>query len=178
MTSDDDEELDEEEDGTLQGTHAEDATIFTLPPSPVTSYEPATKPSELPVKSEVSNSAAKPVKPVAKKVASPAKKAAPAKKLAPKKLAAKKAASKPVVKKAVATKTSAKKPAAKGGAGKKSVTLKSAAKKVSARRGGGPLLKKWLQKRALKNYQKEVLHWPLRKQQKRQQLRRPSRGQS
>ena len=43
MTSDDDEELDED--------HAEDATIFALPPSPVTSYEPATKPSELPVKS-------------------------------------------------------------------------------------------------------------------------------
>jgi hypothetical protein len=48
MTSDDDEELDEDENGTPQGTHAEDATIFTLPPSPVTSYEPATKPSELP----------------------------------------------------------------------------------------------------------------------------------
>ena len=43
MTSDDDEELDLDDDGTLHGTHAEEATIFTLPPSPVTSYEPATK---------------------------------------------------------------------------------------------------------------------------------------
>src|SRR5580704_18179480 len=66
MTSDDDEELDED--------HAEDATIFTLPPSPVTSYEPATKPSELPVKSDASASATKPVK-AAKKMATPAKKA-------------------------------------------------------------------------------------------------------
>ena len=60
MTSDDDEELDEDENGTPQGTHAEDATIFTLPPSPVTSYEPATKPSELPVKSSASTSVARP----------------------------------------------------------------------------------------------------------------------
>src|SRR6266478_1822618 len=61
MTSDDDEELDEDEDGTLSGTHAEDATIFTLPPSPVSSYQPATKPSELPVKSDSSTSVAKTV---------------------------------------------------------------------------------------------------------------------
>src|SRR5216684_9288443 len=73
MTSDDD-ELDEEEDEKLQGTHAEDATIFTLPPSPVTSYEPATKPSELPVQSGASTSVARPVKPAAKKAATPAKK--------------------------------------------------------------------------------------------------------
>ena len=32
MTSDDDEELDLDDDGALRGTHAEDATIFTLPP--------------------------------------------------------------------------------------------------------------------------------------------------
>src|SRR5260370_288028 len=63
MTSDDDEELDEDRNG----THAEDATIFTLPPSPVTSYEPATKPSELPVKSSASTSVARPVKSAAKK---------------------------------------------------------------------------------------------------------------
>ncbi len=60
MTSDDDEELELDDDGTLHGTHAEDATIFTLPPSPVTSYEPATKPSELPVKSEAPASVTKP----------------------------------------------------------------------------------------------------------------------
>ena len=59
MTSDDDEELDIDDDGTLHGTHAEDATIFTLPPSPVTSYEPATKASELPVKSVAPVSVAK-----------------------------------------------------------------------------------------------------------------------
>src|SRR3979409_1426723 len=69
MTSDDDEELDEEEDGALQGTHAEDATIFSLPPSPVTSYEPATKPSELPVKSDSAANIEKPVRQAAKKVA-------------------------------------------------------------------------------------------------------------
>src|ERR1700733_10016620 len=36
MTSDDDDELGDDEDET---THAEDASIFTLPPSPVRSYE-------------------------------------------------------------------------------------------------------------------------------------------
>ena len=40
MTSDDDEELDNDEDEILRVTHAEDATIFALPPSPVTSYDP------------------------------------------------------------------------------------------------------------------------------------------
>src|SRR5712675_3460663 len=69
MTSDDDEELDEE-DSPLRGTRAEDATIFTLPPSPVTSYEPATKPSELPVKSDSAANIEKPVRQAAKKVAS------------------------------------------------------------------------------------------------------------
>src|SRR5258708_8258656 len=68
MTSDDDEELDEE-DSALQGTHAEDPTILTLPPSPVTSYEPATKPSDMPAGSDASTSAVKPVKSAAKKVA-------------------------------------------------------------------------------------------------------------
>src|SRR5580692_12700779 len=72
MTSDDDEELDIDDDGTLHGVHAEDATIFTLPPSPVSSYEPATKPSEFPVKSSASTSMAKPAKSAAKKAAAPA----------------------------------------------------------------------------------------------------------
>ena len=83
MTSDDD-ELGEDEDEKLPGTHAEDATIFTLPPSPVTGYDPATKPSELPVKNSASTNVATPIKAAAKKTASPAKKAAPAK-AAPKK---------------------------------------------------------------------------------------------
>src|ERR1700729_2004569 len=47
MTSDDDEE---DDDAGLRGVHSEEATIFTLPPSPVTSYAPATRPSELPSK--------------------------------------------------------------------------------------------------------------------------------
>src|SRR6202020_2331061 len=50
MTSDDD-ELDVDDDGAVRRTYAEDATIFALPPSPTTSYEPPTRPSELPVKS-------------------------------------------------------------------------------------------------------------------------------
>ena len=48
MTSDDDEEIDLDDEGSLRGTHAEDATIFTLPPSPATGYVPATRPAELP----------------------------------------------------------------------------------------------------------------------------------
>src|ERR1700746_2076129 len=72
MTSDDDEELDEDENEPLAGTHAEDATIFTPPPSPVTSYEPATKPSELPVRSDASTSVAKAGKAAAKKSVAPA----------------------------------------------------------------------------------------------------------
>src|ERR1700678_2699664 len=56
MTSDDDdEELDNDNDE-LQATHAEDAMLFSLPPSPVNSYEPPTKASELPVKSVASTS--------------------------------------------------------------------------------------------------------------------------
>ncbi len=50
MTSDDDEELDSDDDDAVE-THVEEAVIFALPPSPATSYEPPTKPSELPVKS-------------------------------------------------------------------------------------------------------------------------------
>jgi len=44
MTSDDD-----EDDESLESKHAEEASIFALPPSPVTAYEPPTKESELPV---------------------------------------------------------------------------------------------------------------------------------
>src|SRR5271170_8163015 len=69
MTSDDDEELDLDDDGSVHETHAEEAKIFALPPSPATSYEPPTKPSALPVKSTGATGTAKPVAPAAKKVA-------------------------------------------------------------------------------------------------------------
>src|ERR1700678_364376 len=107
MTSDDDDELGDDEDETAHGTkHAEDASILTPPPSPVRSYEPATKWSELPVKNNAETSVAKSiksVKPAAKKKSAPAKAAAPVKKSAPAKktASAKKVA---VVKKAASAK--------------------------------------------------------------------------
>src|ERR1700734_4156308 len=84
MTSDDDEELDGDDDDSVD-TRVEEAVIFALPPSPVTSYEPPTRPSELPVKGAA-------VK--LEKKAAPAKKAAPVKKAAVKKVPASKAAKK------------------------------------------------------------------------------------
>src|SRR6202012_956542 len=63
MTSEDDDQEsqldDEDTDDEPHGTHAEDAKLFALPPSPVRSYDPPTKASELPVKSEASNGTAK-----------------------------------------------------------------------------------------------------------------------
>ena len=70
MTSDDDEhELSDEEDS-LPGEHAEDATIYMLPPSPVEAYTPATELSTPPVQSEAVAPA--PVKAPAKKAKAPA----------------------------------------------------------------------------------------------------------
>src|ERR1700730_18830018 len=87
MTSDDDDELGDDEGEMTHGTtHAEDASIFALPPSPVRNYEPATRQSELPVKNIAEASAAKSIKsakPVTKKVAATAKKTTPTKKSAP-----------------------------------------------------------------------------------------------
>src|ERR1700722_75330 len=116
MTSEDDDaesQLDDEDtDDDFHGTHAEDAKLFALPPSPVSSYQPPTKESKLPV----SQSAVSPVKSTAKKVAAtpakkltPAKKAAPAKKATPAKSAAKKVSKPVAAKKVVAKKVAAKK---------------------------------------------------------------------
>src|ERR1700710_599486 len=77
MTSDDDDDDadgDEVEDDAFASKHAEDATVFALPPSPVAPYSPPDTESELPVKSEATPVVAAPSKPAAKKA--PLKKAA------------------------------------------------------------------------------------------------------
>ena len=130
MTSDDDNlEVVDDDDALFESKHAEDATIFALPASPVEGYTPPSRPSELPVESVTETV----VKPTAKKVAAKktvAAKKAPAKKVvvkkAAKKVVAKKAAKKIVVKKKTAVKkAAAKKDACEEGCWKKALRRRS-----------------------------------------------------
>src|SRR5690242_12131128 len=61
LSSDDDEEEDDEL--TRPDTHAEEASVFSMPPSPVTGYTPPTREPTLPVSNEAA------AKPVVKKAA-------------------------------------------------------------------------------------------------------------